>query len=228
MDGPSAEYYLYRANAARRFRQAFVMFYGHMHRAVRGGDSPTLALIEKGFDEISPSEKKALEDKWFGAPLAGERWLHAFVGAAAALALAAIVAVLWGLVLRRAVRDKTAEIDSQARRLRTLIDTLPDLVWFKGLDGKFLACNVRFERFIGAPENELLGHPASAFLQAAVAAEFAAADQRAIEVRAPASGAPNHLSSSAFFSAGEISSKPFSISDSVAASPRRTARCMWP
>jgi len=185
MDGPSAEYYLYKANASQRFREAFVMYYGHMHRAVRRGDSATLSLIEKGFDEISPGEKKALEDKWFGAPLAGERWLHAFVGTAAALALAAIVAVLWGLVLRRAVRDKTAEIDSQARRLRTLIDTLPDLVWFKGLDGKFLACNVRFERFIGAPENELLGHPASAFLPAAVAAEFAAADQRAIEARAP-------------------------------------------
>ena len=185
MDGPSAEYYLYKANASQRFREAFVMYYGHMHRAVRRGDSGTLALIEKGFDQISPGEKKALEDKWFGAPLAGERWLHAIVVAAGVLALAAVVAVLWGLVLRRAVRDKTAEIDSQARRLRTLIDTLPDLVWFKGLDGRFLACNVRFERFIGAPENELLGHPASAFLPAAVAAEFAAADQRAIEVRAP-------------------------------------------
>ena len=185
MDGPSAEYYLYKANASQRFREAFVMYYGHMHRAVRRGDAATLSLIEKGFDEISPAEKKALEDKWFGAPLAGARWLHAIVVAAAALALAMIVAVLWGLALRRAVRDKTAEIDSQARRLRTLIDTLPDLVWFKGLDGKFLACNVRFERFIGAPENELLGHPASAFLPAAVAAEFAAADQRALEVRAP-------------------------------------------
>ena len=185
MDGPSAEYYLYKANASQRFREAFVMYYGHMHRAVRRGDAGTLALIEKGFDQVSPAEKKALEDKWFGAQLAGTPWLRAVVVAAAALAFAAIVAVLWGLVLRRAVREKTAEIDSQARRLRTLIDTLPDLVWFKGLDGRFLACNVRFERFIGAPENELLGHPASAFLPAAVAAEFAAADQRAIEVRAP-------------------------------------------
>ena len=59
------------------------MYYGHMHRAVRRGDSATLSLIEKGFDEISPGEKKALEDKWFGAPLAGERWLHAIVVAAA-------------------------------------------------------------------------------------------------------------------------------------------------
>ena len=185
MDGPSAEYYLYKANASQRFREAFVMYYGHMHRAVRHGEGGTLSLIEKGFDQISPAEKQALEDKWFGAALAGSRWLHTVVMAAAALAFAVIIAVVWGLVMRRAVREKTAEIDSQARRLRTLIDTLPDLVWFKGLDGRFLACNVRFERFIGAPENELLGHPASAFLPPAVAAEFAAADQRAIEVRAP-------------------------------------------
>ncbi|HEY9023370.1 MAG TPA: PAS domain-containing protein [Burkholderiaceae bacterium] len=185
MDGPSAEYYLYKANASQRFREAFVMYYGHMHRAVRRGDAATLSLIEKGFDQIPPAEKKAVEDKWFGAPLAGARWLHAALVAAGVLALAALLALLWGLFLRRAVRDKTAEIDSQARRLRTLIDTLPDLVWFKGVDGRFLACNVRFERFIGAPENELIGHPASAFLPAAVAAEFAAADKRAIDVRAP-------------------------------------------
>jgi len=185
MDSPSAEYYLYKAEASQRFREAFVMYYGHMHRAVRRGDAATLALIEKGFDQITPAEKQAIEDKWFGAALAGSRWLQAVIVAAAALGLAVIFAVVWGLAMRRAVREKTAEIDSQARRLRTLIDTLPDLVWFKGVDGKFLACNVRFERFIGAPENELLGHPASAFLPAAVAAEFAAADQRAVEVRAP-------------------------------------------
>ena len=185
MDGPSAEYYLYKADASQRFREAFVMYYGHMHRAVRHGDAATLSLIEKGFDQISPADKKALEDKWFGQVLGGSRWLHLVAVVAGALGLGVIVAVLWGLALRRAVREKTTEIDSQARRLRTLIDTLPDLVWFKGVDGRFLACNVRFERFIGAPENELLGHPAGAFLPAAVAAEFAAADQRAIEVRAP-------------------------------------------
>ena len=82
MDGPSAEYYLYKANASQRFREAFVMYYGHMHRAVRRGDAATLALIEKGFDQISPAEKKALEDKWFGAPLAGARWLRVLIVAA--------------------------------------------------------------------------------------------------------------------------------------------------
>jgi len=121
----------------------------------------------------------------FGAALTAGRWLHTVILAALALGFAVVVAVLWGLVMRRAVREKTAEIDSQAHRLRTLIDTLPDLVWLKGLDGRFLACNVQFERFIGVPESELLGQLASAFLPAAVAAEFAAVDQRAIETRAP-------------------------------------------
>ena len=186
MDGPSAEYYLYKANASQRFREAFVMYYGHMHRAVRRGDAATLSLIEKGLRPDLAGREEGVGGQVV-RPSAGRLALAAPRGRGGrrAGARGVIVAVLWGLVLRRAVREKTTEIDSQARRLRTLIDTLPDLVWFKGVDGRFLACNVRFERFIGAPENELLGHPASAFLPAAVAAEFAAADQRAIEVRAP-------------------------------------------
>ncbi len=62
----------------------------------------------------------------------------------------------------------------------------------------------------------------------AAKASASAATTTVCSQRAPISGAPNHLSSSAVFSAGEIWSKPFSISDSVAASPRRTARCMCP
>jgi len=36
--------------------------------------------------------------------------------------------------------------------LRTLIDTLPDLVWLKDPKGVYLACNHRFEQFFGASE----------------------------------------------------------------------------
>ena len=177
--------YLYRANAARRFRQAFVMFYGHLHRAVRGGDSPTLALIEKGFDEITPLEQKALEDKRLGSRLDNSRWPRLLGIAALALALAVVVAVLWGLAMRRAVREKTTEIEAERRRLRTLINTLPDLIWFKSADGAFLVCNQRFEAFIGAPEAKLLGHTESEFLDKKIAVELAGADRRAIETGAP-------------------------------------------
>ena len=40
---------------------------------------------------------------------------------------------------------------------RTLIETIPDLVWLKDPDGVFLACNRRFERFYGAKEKDIFG-----------------------------------------------------------------------
>ncbi|MEN8169986.1 MAG: PAS domain S-box protein, partial [Pseudomonadota bacterium] len=46
--------------------------------------------------------------------------------------------------------------DSEAQ-LRTLINTLPDLIWLKDPDGVYLSCNPRFERFFGAKESEIIG-----------------------------------------------------------------------
>ncbi|HNX18346.1 MAG TPA: PAS domain S-box protein [Methanoregula sp.] len=41
--------------------------------------------------------------------------------------------------------------------LRTLVDTLPDLVWLKDPKGIYLSCNRRFGNFFGAAENDILG-----------------------------------------------------------------------
>jgi diguanylate cyclase (GGDEF)-like protein/hemerythrin-like metal-binding protein/PAS domain S-box-containing protein len=41
--------------------------------------------------------------------------------------------------------------------LKTLIQTIPDLVWLKDSDGLYLACNTRFEEFFGAKEEDILG-----------------------------------------------------------------------
>ncbi len=185
MDEPAAEYLLYRAGAAARFHQAFVLVLGKVHRAVRHGDAQTLQLVDKGFAAISPQEHDELQDKWLGSPLPGIPWQRALRIAALALILAVVVAVSWVLALRRAVREQTALIDAERRRLRTLINTLPDLIWFKGVDGAFLACNHRFEQFIGATEARLLGHTERNFLPPAVAAELSALDRRAIEAGTP-------------------------------------------
>lgn len=42
-------------------------------------------------------------------------------------------------------------------RLRTLLDTIPDLIWLKDSEGVYLQCNQRFEQLYGAPENEIVG-----------------------------------------------------------------------
>ncbi|MFA5985650.1 MAG: EAL domain-containing protein [Methylococcaceae bacterium] len=42
-------------------------------------------------------------------------------------------------------------------QLRTLLNTIPDLVWLKDPDGVFLACNLQFERLMGAKEANIVG-----------------------------------------------------------------------
>lgn len=52
---------------------------------------------------------------------------------------------------------------------KTIIHTLPDLIWLKNLEGVYLACNQRFEDCFGAPEREILGKTDYDFVDARLA-----------------------------------------------------------
>lgn len=52
--------------------------------------------------------------------------------------------------------SNAATVASEAR-LRTLLRTIPDLIWMKDPQGFYLACNAQFERFVGAKEADLIG-----------------------------------------------------------------------
>ena len=58
---------------------------------------------------------------------------------------------------QRALARTQAQIARDRGMLRTLIDTLPDLVWLKDPEGVYLACNPRFEEFLGAKEADIIG-----------------------------------------------------------------------
>ena len=58
-----------------------------------------------------------------------------------------------------------------------LIDTLPDLVWLKDRQGVYLACNHRFERYLGANENKIVGKTNYDFMDARLAKTFSEQDQ---------------------------------------------------
>jgi len=66
-------------------------------------------------------------------------------------------------------------------RLRTLIDTVPDLIWLKDTDGVYLTCNRRFETFFGAGEAEIAGKTDYDFVSRELADFFRARDKAAIE-----------------------------------------------
>lgn len=53
-------------------------------------------------------------------------------------------------------RAEKALLESEGR-LKTLIHSIPDLVWLKNAEGVFLECNPVFEKFFGAKESEIVG-----------------------------------------------------------------------
>ncbi|WP_294961393.1 bacteriohemerythrin [Sulfurimonas sp.] len=73
------------------------------------------------------------------------------------------------------------ELYHEKNLLKTLVQTIPDLVWLKDVDGNFLACNTRFEEFFGAKESEIIGKNDYDFVTKELADFFRKKDQLAIE-----------------------------------------------
>ena len=72
-------------------------------------------------------------------------------------------------------------------RLRTLVQTIPDLIWLKDTNGVFLSCNPMFERFFGAQEADIIGKTDYDFVDRELADFFCGNDRKAIEAGKPTS-----------------------------------------
>ena len=70
-------------------------------------------------------------------------------------------------------------------RLRTLVRTIPDLVWLKDVDGIYLACNRMFERFFGAKEENIVGKTDYDFVDRELADSFRERDRKAMAAGEP-------------------------------------------
>ncbi len=90
-------------------------------------------------------------------------------------------------VIRDVTERKRAEeaLRGSEAHLRTLIDTIPDLVWLKDAEGVYLSCNRRFESFFGAAVKDILGKTDYDFTYAEQAASFRQHDLAAMTEAAP-------------------------------------------
>lgn len=94
-----------------------------------------------------------------------------------------VTAILLSVLLRRTIiRQKLVEA-----RLRTLIRTIPDLVWFKDPAGVYLHCNAAIERFFGAKEAEIIGRTDYDFVPSELGDFFRQKDQEATAAGSPTS-----------------------------------------
>lgn len=83
--------------------------------------------------------------------------------------------------------ERKKSILTQKYFLRTIIDTIPDLIWLKDVEGKYLACNRMFERLYNAKESDIIGKDDYAFVSPELAAFFQENDRQAM------SGEKSHL-----------------------------------
>jgi len=110
VDRPPALYYLIRMGIQDQFRETAPLYSGQFHRAVAKGRRDLLALVQRGFDAITPREYAAIEGKWFGRPLLtrGELRRTAAISGVSLGLLVLLLAWIW--MLRRLVARRTAEL----------------------------------------------------------------------------------------------------------------------
>ncbi len=79
------------------------------------------------------------------------------------------------------VQQRTqTELERERGFLKTLIQTIPDLVWLKDPEGVYLTCNPVFEQLFGVPEAAILGRRDEDFVSKEIATELRANDKAAM------------------------------------------------
>ena len=91
--------------------------------------------------------------------------------------------------MRDITEHKRAEerLRENQSRFRTLLDTIPDLIWLKDADGVYLACNATFGRFFGATETDIVGKTDYDFVGKELADFFRDHDRKAMAADGPSS-----------------------------------------
>ncbi|MFA6103181.1 MAG: PAS domain S-box protein [Victivallaceae bacterium] len=84
-------------------------------------------------------------------------------------------------------KQAEVELRNSETHLRTLMQTIPDLIWLKNTEGVYLTCNTMFERFFGAREADIVGKTDYDFVDRELADSFREHDRKAMAAGEPAS-----------------------------------------
>ncbi len=86
-------------------------------------------------------------------------------------------------ITEQRLSEQTLQMEKQ--RLRTLIDSIPDLIYFKSSDSVFIGCNKAFEAFSNKSEAALVGKTDSELFDAVTANTFHYFDKQMLQSQAP-------------------------------------------
>ncbi|NTW23707.1 MAG: PAS domain-containing protein [Lentimicrobium sp.] len=79
---------------------------------------------------------------------------------------------------------RSAFVKEQAL-LRSVIDSIPDFIFFKDVNSKYVGCNKSFAYYIGMPEKEIIGRTDFDFFSEKIAEVYHSADKKILTDRIP-------------------------------------------
>ena len=82
-------------------------------------------------------------------------------------------------------KNTNEKLNNERIHLKTVIETIPDLIWLKDLNGLFLNCNNQFEKFLGAKEKDIIGKTDYDFVDKKSADFFRMNDKAAMKAQKP-------------------------------------------
>jgi PAS domain S-box-containing protein len=169
---------------------------------VKKGNNELLALLNEGIDKVKETGiYDRIYDKWWGTKvLAGYSVRELQIITITAVTISVIIVSLIALIfynykniiakkkLKKEIFERQQAENALRERevhLRTLIETIPDLIWLKDPDGIYISCNPKFERFFGAKEHEIIGKTDYDFVDKKLADFFREKDLAAIAKNQP-------------------------------------------
>lgn len=74
-----------------------------------------------------------------------------------------------------------AALKEREQHLRSLLDNIPDPIWFKNLEGVYVSCNKAFARMLGKDEHQVVGNTEEQLVQRELSEAFRFNDQLALK-----------------------------------------------
>ncbi|CCK81557.1 two component system sensor histidine kinase, hybrid [Desulfobacula toluolica Tol2] len=151
----------------------------HMEQLFKDSTSFYYQLLEKYFETTIAKKTVEIFPDWIKTVLKSSGILLAF------LVLVVFISRVQAKKQTAEIKIKNKALQKSEAHLRTLIETIPDLIWLKDPDGVYLACNPKFERFFGAKETDIVGKTDYDFVDKKMADFFRENDRMAMAAGKP-------------------------------------------
>jgi two-component system aerobic respiration control sensor histidine kinase ArcB len=79
------------------------------------------------------------------------------------------------------LQESQTALRAREQHLRSLLDNIPDPVWFKNLDGVYISCNKAFAKMLGQSEGNIIGKTEDQLVERDLAEFFRHNDQQALK-----------------------------------------------